>query len=123
IVLELVAEAGGRGRVRRPLVEHAAAQAYDRPVVDEVLGEQFLAVIGCEMGKTHAAVRQHQVTLAQLGKVQQLQRFAEMEYLVRLELQMAGENRQVGVPVIRRSRQVLDQARKLVGGDMVEDQA
>ena len=88
-----------------------------------MLGEEPLAGVGFEMGKALAGVRQHQIAFAQLRKPHQLQRFAEVKYLVRLELQVACENGQIGVPVIRRACQRFDQARKHVGGDVLEDHA
>ena len=83
-----------------------------------MLGEQLLARVGLEMGKALAGVGQHQVAFAELGEPQQLQRFAEMEDLVGFELQMAGQHRQVGMAVIGRRRQRLDQAGQHVGGDV-----
>ena len=88
-----------------------------------LLGEQLLAGVGFELGKARARRRQHQIAFAQLGKPQQLQRFAEMKYLVGFELQAAGENRQIGVPVIGWSCQRLDQTRQHVGRNMVQDHA
>ena len=83
----------------------------------------FLRASVSRLREALAGIRQHQIAFAQLGEPQQLQGFAEVEDLVGLELQVAGENRQVGMPVIGRPRQRLDQARQHVGRNVVEDHA
>src|SRR5229473_3104457 len=98
--------------MRGPLIEYPADQAHDRHIVDEMFGEQFFPGVGLKMSKALAGIRQHQIALAQLGKSQQLKGFTEVEDLVGLELQAAGENGQVGVAVIGWPRERLDQARQ-----------
>ena len=64
-----------------------------------MLGEQFLARVGLQMRKALAGVGQHQIAFAELGKAQQLQRFAEMEDLVGLELQMPARTGKSACPL------------------------
>jgi hypothetical protein len=52
-----------------------------------------------------------------------LKRLTEVKYLVGFELQVAREDGQIGVPVIRRGGERFDQAGQYVGRDVVEDHA
>ena len=75
-----------------------------------MLGEELFACVGLEMGEALACVGEHQIALAQLGEPQQLQRLAEMQDFVGFELKLARQYRQVGMSVVGRVRQCLDQA-------------
>ena len=109
--------------MRRTFVEHTADQSHHRHVSDEMFGKQLLARVGREMGKVLSRFGQHQVAFTELRKAQQLEGLAEMKDFVGLELELAREHRQVGMPVIGRSRQRLDQAGQHVGRDVMQRHA
>src|ERR671935_1146395 len=73
------------------------------------------------MSKALAGISQYKIAFAQLGEPQQLECLTKMKYLVGFELQVASQNGQVGVSVIRGPRKGLDQARKHVRRDVLQD--
>ena len=101
----------------RPLVEHVADVGGQRHEAQQVIGEQPLACLRIGIGEGPGGRGEPDVALLDLGEAQELQRLGIGEELVDLELQAAGELRQVGTPVIGRGSQRLDQAGHQVGAD------
>ena len=67
--------------------------------------------------------RELDVAVGEFGQLQQLQRFAEREEIVDLELQRVGEMRQVGLAVVGRGGDLLEHAGERVGRDQRQREA
>ena len=91
--------------------------ADQRHVRAQRRGEQLLALVGVGLDERAARLGQLDVAFLQHGEPQQLQRLAQRQQLVGLELQRCRQRRQVGAPVVRRAGQGLHQAGHQVGAD------
>ena len=123
VVLELLAEAGRRRAVARPLVEHPLDVRGERNVGEQLVAEQLLALVDVHVDEALADRRELDVAFGEFGQLQQLQGFAEREEIVDLELQRVGQMRQVGLAVVGRAGDLLEHAGERVGRDQRQREA
>ena len=89
----------------------------------DLLAEQLLALVDVHVDEALAERRQLDVGVVEFGQVQELQRLAEREQIVDLELQRVGEMRQVGLAVVGRRGDLLEHAGERVGRNARQGEA
>ena len=89
----------------------------ERNVGEQLLAEHLLALVDVHVDEALAGRRELDVGVGEFGQAQQLQRFAEREEVVDLQLQRVGEMRQVGLAVVGRRGDLLEHAGERVGRD------
>ena len=108
LVLQLVGEAAPGGAVLGPLVEDAADMGGERDMIQQMPGEQPLALVGIEAGELPPLRRQLDVAAADFGEAQHLQRLGDREEVVDLHVHRRRDDRKIGLAIIGLDRNGLD---------------
>ena len=85
-------------------------------MLDQVLGEQGLALLGAVVGEQLASFGQGDVGALEFGKAQMLEHLRDREQVVHFQQAPLGHSGQAGVTVVGLGGQGFDQAGHQVGG-------
>ena len=103
-------------------VQHPANMGRQRHLAHQGARENFLALIKFAVGKTPAHMGELDVAAFDIGQPQKLHGLGDGEQFVHFQFLLISDVGQVGLAVIGRRRQGLDQAGNLVGRDMHQRQ-
>ena len=98
----------------RSLIEDAPDMCCKGDVCEEMMGEETLACIGVRVDELLALCRERDVTACDFGKSEHLQRLGDRKEVVDFHVQRCPDNRKIGLAVIGRACDGLEQARQEV---------